>query len=590
MNKTTKRIAVVAPIMLLGGVLVWHLARRFFFSKKKLKFRRTDGSIHLVTSSEEWEIFYPQLMSDIQNMKVVGFDTEWVHSGGHRHPVALLQIASYRGLCALVRLCYMQNDIPSSLAAFLSDRSILKVGVGVSEDGQKLLKDYQLPVRGGVDLRNLLVRVRDVFHCPNQSLQGLCDGVLGQSLDKQHAVRCGNWEAHTLSTEQVEYSAADAMVAVDIFVRLVLGKLLGRTQRNNQPLSGWHKSSDDSFSEYEYHENPDMVSESQFWQTATSLCQGLVDSTVRISKNHYSDSRKSPDKRPEKVDMLRAYSIRQRPLYDNCQLMAPDGQMLCTCNASKAQWYIMKGLGEKVSDDPIVVKLRFEPSGRPESDRNYYLQDKQNVCVVCGASDSYIRKFIVPQEYRKYFPPSLKDHRSHDILLLCPPCHQLSAQHDSVLRLQLADECSAPLDSGLGCKSRQDHGLQIVKSSAKALKFSNQKIPEQRKDELRKIILDHFGAASITDDLLETACSIDVRIFNDDYVSHGQKVVNQYKCEHGLEYLEKRWRQHFVDMMKPRYLPNMWSVDHENSGMVKSDLENHRNKMKCEQPSTSTRT
>jgi len=56
----------------------------------------------------------------------------------------------------------------------------------------------------------------------------------------------------------------------------------------------------------------------------------------------------------------------------------------------------------QVADDPIMVKLLFEPSGRPVSEQDYYLHEKDNVCVVCGAADSYIRKNIIPREYRKY--------------------------------------------------------------------------------------------------------------------------------------------------------------------------------------------
>ena len=41
----------------------------------------------------------------------------------------------------------------------------------------------------------------------------------------------------------------------------------------------------------------------------------------------------------------RAYSARKKPLYHNCQLQAPDSQLLCTCDESKANWYIDKGLG-----------------------------------------------------------------------------------------------------------------------------------------------------------------------------------------------------------------------------------------------------
>lgn len=55
-----------------------------------------------------------------------------------------------------------------------------------------------------------------------------------------------------------------------------------------------------------------------------------------------------------------------------------------------------------MSEDPLIVRLKFEPSGRPESEKDYYLLDKQNMCVVCGRTDSYIKKHVVPHEYRRY--------------------------------------------------------------------------------------------------------------------------------------------------------------------------------------------
>ena len=40
--------------------------------------------------------------------------------------------------------------------------------------------------------------------------------------------------------------------------------------------------------------------------------------------------------------------------------------MLCTCDVKKAEWYVKKGIGELISQDPLIVRLKFEPSGRPE--------------------------------------------------------------------------------------------------------------------------------------------------------------------------------------------------------------------------------
>lgn len=54
-----------------------------------------------------------------------------------------------------------------------------------------------------------------------------------------------------------------------------------------------------------------------------------------------------------------------------------------------------------VSEDPLTLKLHFEPAGRPGEDREYYLQNKENICVVCGTDKNCVRKNIVPHEYRR---------------------------------------------------------------------------------------------------------------------------------------------------------------------------------------------
>ena len=55
----------------------------------------------------------------------------------------------------------------------------------------------------------------------------------------------------------------------------------------------------------------------------------------------------------------------------------------------------------KIEEIPFVVQLNFEPAGRPLSDRDYYLQEKENICVVCGSDENVIRKHVIPKEYRK---------------------------------------------------------------------------------------------------------------------------------------------------------------------------------------------
>ena len=71
-----------------------------------------------------------------------------------------------------------------------------------------------------------------------------------------------------------------------------------------------------------------------------------------------------------------------------------------TCNVCD----ILFDFSDKVSsdgDDEMIIRLRFEPRGRPSGERDYYRSRKENICVVCGADKSFIRKNIIPREYRK---------------------------------------------------------------------------------------------------------------------------------------------------------------------------------------------
>lgn len=104
----------------------------------------------------------------------------------------------------------------------------------------------------------------------------------------------------------------------------------------------------------------------------------------------------------------RKITTRQTPLYTNSLLEANDGELLCTIDKKKAMWYVTKELGVIVSEDPLTVRLNFEPAGRAVGQTGkYYQTAKENQCVVCGARDEYNRKNVVPREYRKNFPCKL---------------------------------------------------------------------------------------------------------------------------------------------------------------------------------------
>ena len=130
----------------------------------------------------------------------------------------------------------------------------------------------------------------------------------------------------------------------------------------------------------------------------------------------------------------------------------------------------------------MIVRLKFEPSGRPEGKPGeYYLTVKPNICVVCGVGEAYLR---YPPDYvqnhnfshqekcgtprvQKVLPcshegssvsrcasnVSKKHLKTLSIpiamkrVFRCVRCHQVSNLHDSRWRQQLADECGAPITS-----------------------------------------------------------------------------------------------------------------------------------------------
>ena len=153
-------------------------------------------------------------------------------------------------------------------------------------------------------------------------LAGMAQSLLGITLDKSWRIRCSDWEASTLSAHQVQYASQDALVAVDIFSKLV--------QRGLRPW--WH---------FRSRIQPK-------WSRIVELCQSYVDVKYKNKSKQEQSAHAEvqegrvrpmqPASRHTTKTASRAFSTRQRPLYDNCILQAPDGEVLSTCDHRKVEW------------------------------------------------------------------------------------------------------------------------------------------------------------------------------------------------------------------------------------------------------------
>lgn len=90
----------------------------------------------------------------------------------------------------------------------------------------------------------------------------------------------------------------------------------------------------------------------------------------------------------------------------------------------------------------------------------------------------------------------MKAHQSHDVLLLCPTCHENSKSHDLQLRRKLAETCNAPLAGPL-----THTNWRRLHCAIKALR-NEPMLPPKRQEELTNIILEYAGQQEITPNLL----------------------------------------------------------------------------------------
>lgn len=527
--------------------LRWRFLRKVNVIQKRLKEKLENPfpATTIVTRISEWDEVCSVLLRDCAEIPILGFDCEWVNFNGNTQPIALIQLASHQGICALVRVCCL-STLPETLKNILSNPKILKVGVATWEDASKLKKDFGIQFCGGFDVRHLILRhPKRLSLSARSGLSGLSEQLLGKALNKHYSVRCSDWEAENLSDVQVKYAAQDAVASIAICLKLIAETTL--PDLNNR---FW------------------VINNMNEFYTSWAVTCAVLDTKFRMSSNHkFMGTSNSKGKKftATKPNNSRAYAARKTALYDNCILQAPDGQQLCTCDYKKAMWYFAKGRGEVVCENPMTVRLNFEPAGRPSSEYDrYYLTDKVNKCVVCGRSESFLRKNIVPHEYRKHFPDHLKDHKSHDILLLCIECHTVCNTHENNVKNELSLKCEAPIGTERGVKTKLDKKLSGVQKAANALILNRHAIPSDRVAVLEDVIKSYYEVEDLTPEIMEMAKNLEVHVPNSDYVPHGLKVVHYFEREHpgGLLALERLWREHFLQTMRPRHLPALWSVEH----------------------------
>jgi ribonuclease D len=307
MSRVSYVVIGTAAALFCGGVIYHYFTNRreeknsvvpfdtFSAEKRDRKYFKLSPSvkIHVVETEPEIDDALQLMIDDLEfEEPIVGLDTEWKSDSS----LALLQLSS-PNVCVLIRLHRLQT-LPQSVKQLLEDENIIKSGVAIATDARLLWKEFQILCRGCADLQPIAHQYGATAN--GSGLKALSKTVLGIRMDKNHHIRCGDWGADTLSQAQIHYAALDAWI----------GQAILRTLYNK------NKSENDSIN--------------QFCRQVTDIVHNRTFTPSRKKDPSAASSQKN-----EELKHLRVPK-RKTVLYENCLMLAPDGEALAGVSRKKS--------------------------------------------------------------------------------------------------------------------------------------------------------------------------------------------------------------------------------------------------------------
>lgn len=265
---------------------------------------------------------------------------------------------------------------------------------------------------------------------------------------------------------------------------------------------------------------------------------------------------------------------------ENWKVYHPNGKHMFTCGGKKAKWYLERDLAVEVGD--YEIQFTFEPNGHGFAENEEFGRSiREAQCVVSGVKYDLQRHHIVPYCYRTHFPVKYKSKNHHDVVLI---------NHDKHSEYELeATKYKDVLAERYGVKKIGDYNRAysqaireynrdktIVLSKLNAIFRGYGKLP----NEFVKNNLEFIGnSLDIKPDFLYNCSYIQLfklyRILQKKYMSdlenfkarhsiyydHGWHLVQKLNTDDKVEEFVKEWRQHFIDIMNPQYMPEGWSIN-----------------------------
>lgn len=280
---------------------------------------------------------------------------------------------------------------------------------------------------------------------------------------------------------------------------------------------------------------------------------------------------------------------------ENWEVYHPNGKFMFVTGESKAEWYLNNR--NKKTNKPLAIKigegkikLQFQPNGTGYDGNDVFgLSPRIVQCVVTGKKNNLQRHHIVPYCYRTHLPEEYKSKNHHDVVLIRYDQHQKYERE--------ADKFKDKIAEMFDVKTLKEYNIEYTKlltnfhskerlqtiSRLFSLFNAYGKIPKDKIIENLNYVADHLGMdreqifsynyiqlyklyAIIKDQYYDEFDEL--KNLNKLEYDHGYNVVQKLKTHQDIVDFVKMWRAHFIQTMKPKYMPKGWSVNYR----VKVDI------------------
>lgn len=266
---------------------------------------------------------------------------------------------------------------------------------------------------------------------------------------------------------------------------------------------------------------------------------------------------------------------------ENWKVYHPNGRHMFTCGEDKINWYLSRGLGEISGDFKMTFNFTPNGYGYDDDEADFGKSARINQCVVSGVDHDLQRHHIVPFCYRTFLPEAFKSKSHHDVVLINDKEHARYEREalkfkDEIARIygvKTINECNVDYVAKLR-EFGKNHSELVYNLTTLFAKFHTMTYDEKLVK--LRLISDKTGID------YDKLCSFNyiqlyklLELIKENYKKMNIKYRKEQKAENNHSYLVvqkldtdekiiefvKLWRKHFIEVAKPMFLPNGWSVD-----------------------------